>query len=133
MKATITAPAGTLYWDGACPICQRWVGRLAFIARQGGFELVPLQSEAARLDLGLREGELPTEMKLRLADGRLLGGVDAYIALAEAAGWTAPLGWLARLPGFNALAWRAYRWVAANRYCLAGKCELRTAKGGAVL
>ncbi|PAW76875.1 MAG: hypothetical protein B9S33_20580 [Pedosphaera sp. Tous-C6FEB] len=106
---------------------------MAFIARQGGFELVPLQSEAARLDLGLREGELPTEMKLRLADGRLLGGVDAYIALAEAAGWTAPLGWLARLPGLNALAWRAYRWVAANRYCLAGKCELRTAKGGAVL
>ena len=121
--------AGQLYWDGDCPFCIQWVGRFAFIARQGGFVLVPLQTEEARRDLGLREGELPSEMKLRLADGRLLGGVDAYIALAEAAGWTAPLGWLARLPGLNALAWRAYRWVAANRHCLAGQCTLPAKKG----
>ncbi|MFM8468584.1 MAG: thiol-disulfide oxidoreductase DCC family protein, partial [Limisphaerales bacterium] len=86
--------AGWLYWDANCPFCTKWVGRFAFIARQGGFELVPLQSDATCRDLGLREGELPSEMKLRLADGRLLGGVDAYIELAEAAGWTAPLGWL---------------------------------------
>ncbi len=121
--------AGRLYWDADCPFCIKWVGRFAFIARQGGFVLVPLQTEESRRDLGLREGELPSEMKLRLADGRLLGGVDAYIALAEAAGWTAPLGWLARLPGFNALAWRAYRWVAANRHCLAGQCTPPTTKG----
>ena len=116
--------AGWLYYDGACPFCLRWVGRLGFIARQGGFESVPLQSEAARRDLGLADGELPPEMKLRLADGRLVGGVDAYIVLAEAAGWTAPLGWLARVPGFNQLAWRGYRWIAANRYCLGAHCQL---------
>ena len=116
--------AGWLYYDGACPFCLRWLGRLGFIARQGGFGLVPLQSEVARRDLGLAEGELPPEMKLRLADGRVLGGVDACIVLAEAAGWTAPLGWLARVPGFNQLAWRGYQWIAANRYCLAGQCKL---------
>lgn len=116
--------AGWLYYDGACPFCLRWVGRLAFIARHGGFELIPLQSEAARRDLGLAEGELPIEMKLRLADGQLLGGVDAYIVLAEAAGWTAPLGWLAQVPGLNQLAWRVYRWIAANRYCLGAHCQL---------
>lgn len=121
--------AGQLYWDADCPFCIKWVGRFTFILRQGGFELVPLQSDATRRDLGLREGELPSEMKLRLADGRLLGGVDAYIELAEAAGWTAPLGWLVRLPGVNALAWRAYRWVATNRYCLAGECPLQPANG----
>ena len=116
--------AGRLYYDGACPFCLRWVGRLAFIVRHGGFELVTLQSEAARRDLGLAEGELPPEMKLRLADGQLLGGVDAYIVLAEAAGWTAPLGWLARLPGLNQLTWRCYRWIASSRYCLGGQCVL---------
>jgi predicted DCC family thiol-disulfide oxidoreductase YuxK len=121
--------AGRLYWDADCPFCIRWVGRLAFVARQGGFALVPLQAEEARRDLGLREGELPVEMKLRLADGRLLGGVDAFIAMAEAAGWTAPLGWLLRAPGVNALAWRGYRWVARNRHCLGGNCALPPQEG----
>lgn len=124
MRPAPAACAGRLYHDGACPFCQRWVRRCAFIARQGGFELVPLQAEAAWQDLGLAPGALPAEMKLRLADGRLLGGVDAYIALAEAAGWTAPLGWLLRVPGVNGLAWRAYRWLAANRYCLDDRCGL---------
>jgi len=114
--------AGRLYYDGACPFCRRWVGRLAFIAKQGGFELLPLQTETARRDLGLAAGVLPHEMKLRLADGRVLGGVDAIIVLAEAAGWTAPLGWLLRGPGVNPLAWRVYRRIAANRYCLGGAC-----------
>lgn len=121
--------AGHLYWDADCPFCIRWVGRLAFVARQGGFALVPLQSEEARRDLGLREGELPAEMKLRLADGRLLGGLDAFIAMAEAAGWTAPLGWFLRVPGVNALAWRGYRWVARNRHCLGGSCALPPREG----
>ena len=127
MRSVPTGCTGWLYYDGACPFCLRWVDRLGFIARRGGFELVPLQSDAARRILGLAEGELPTEMKLRLADGRLLGGVDACIVLAEAAGWTVPLGWLARVPGVNALAWRAYRWIAANRYCFAGQCEMPNA------
>ena len=69
-------------------------------------------------------------MNVTFADGRVLGGVDACIVLAEAAGWTAPLGWLARVPGFNQLAWRGYRWLAANRYCLSGQCELPKVKGG---
>ena len=115
---------GRLYYDGACPFCLRWAGRLGFIARQGGFEVLTLQSAEARHDLGLVEGELPAEMKLRLADGRVLGGVDACIALAEAVGWCAPLGWLLRVPGVNGLAWRAYRWIAANRYCLGGACNV---------
>ncbi len=118
--------AGRLYWDADCPLCIRWVGRLAFVARQGGFALVPLQSEEARRDLNLREGELPAEMKLRLADGRLLGGLDAFIAMAEAAGWAAPLGWFLRAPGVNALAWRTYRRIAANRYCTAKQCKIES-------
>ena len=131
MNPTTKCVAGCLYFDGACSFCLRWVGRLGFIARHGGFELVPLQSPAARRDLGLTEAELPAEMKLRLADGRVLGGVDAFIALAEAAGWTAPLGWLARMPGVNELAWRGYRWIALNRHCLGGQCELPKLKGDA--
>lgn len=123
MRPKPGATTGRLFYDGACPFCIKWIRRFAFIVRQGGFELVPLQSDAARRDLGLREGELPTEIKLRLADGRLLGGVDAYIVLAEAAGWTAPLGWLARMPGINALAWQVYRWIAKNRYCLSETCR----------
>lgn len=122
MRPTSTGLAGWLFYDGACPFCLRWVKRLGFVARQGCFELVPLQSETACQDLGLAAGVLPHEMKLRLADGRVLGGVDAIIVLAESAGWTAPLGWLLRGPGVNPLAWRVYRRIAANRYCLGGAC-----------
>lgn len=116
--------AGWLYYDGTCSICQRWVKRLGFIVRHGGFETMPFQTEAARRDLGFVESELPHEMKLRLADGRLLGGVDACIAIAEAAIWAAPLGWLMRLPGINALARGIYRRIAASRYCLGGQCAV---------
>lgn len=127
MRPVPTTSSGTLFYDGACSLCQRWVKRLGFIARQGGFGVVPFQSAMARRYLGLAEGELPSEMKLRLADGQLLGGVDAFIAMAEAAGWTAPYGWFLRLPGVNPVAWRIYRWIAANRYCMAGQCKVEGA------
>ncbi|MEY4198284.1 MAG: DCC1-like thiol-disulfide oxidoreductase, partial [Verrucomicrobiota bacterium] len=71
--------AGWLYYDGACPFCLRWVGRLGFIARQGGFESVPLQSEAARRDLGLADGELPPEMNF----ASLMGGCSAAWTLTS--------------------------------------------------
>ncbi len=116
--------AGRLYYDGACSFCDRWVKRLGFIARQGGFETMPFQTENARRDLNLAEGELPNEMKLRLADGVVVGGVDALIAMAQAVWWIAPLGWLMRLPGLNAITWWCYRWIAANRYCFSGKCRV---------
>ena len=124
MRPVLSGSAGRLFYDGACPFCQRWVKRCGFVARQGGFALLTLQSDEARRDLGLAAGELPLVMKLRLANGRVLGGVDAVIVLAEAGDWTAPLGWLLRLPGLNALAWRGYRWIAANRYCFGGRCVI---------
>jgi predicted DCC family thiol-disulfide oxidoreductase YuxK len=122
--------AGVLYYDGACPLCLRWVKWFGFIVRQGGFDLVAFQSDQARRDLGLLEGESLHEMKLRLTAGPLLGGVDACAALAEAAGWCAPVGWLLRAPVVNGLAWRVYRRIAANRYCMAGQCH---ASGGAAV
>lgn len=124
MRPIVPGSAGRLFYDGACPFCRRWVKRCGFVARQGGFELATLQSDEARRDLGLAHGEVPSEMKLRRANGRVLGGVAVVIALAEAGDWTAPLGWLLRLPGLNALAGRGYRWIAANRYCFDGKCIL---------
>jgi predicted DCC family thiol-disulfide oxidoreductase YuxK len=129
MNTRLTTTAGCLFYDGECAFCLRWVRRLGFIVRQGGFEMLPLQSPAALAALGLREGEVPPEMKLRLADGRVLGGVDAGIALLEAAGWCAPVGWLLRLPGVNALARRAYRHIAANRHCNSSHCAVTRTTG----
>jgi len=124
MRAPAAGDAGRLFWDGDCPFCQKWIARLGWVARQGGFDFATLQSDDARRALGLAPGELPHEMKLRLADGRVLGGVDALIAIAKAASWAAPFGWLLGAPGLNALGLRAYRWIAANRYCLGGGCTV---------
>ncbi len=66
---------------------------------------------------------IPDEMKLLLADGRIIGGADAVAALACAVWYLTPAGWLMRLPGLRQLAAAAYRWVAANRQRL-GICQV---------
>ncbi len=70
---------------------------------------------------------LKNEIKLRLADGRLLGVVDTCIATAEAAISSMPLGWLIRLVGINALARSTHRRIAASRYCLGDRCAVTSA------
>jgi predicted DCC family thiol-disulfide oxidoreductase YuxK len=63
-------------------------------------------------------------MKLLLADGSICGGVDALLAMARTVWWLRPLAFLARLPiGDRSARW-AYKWVAANRYCLGDVCRI---------
>ncbi len=115
---------GWVFYDGVCPVCLSLLARMGGLFRRRGFEFVPLQEPWVAPALGVPPEELRREMKLRQADGKLLGGADAWRELARSVWWLRPLVGVAGWPGFRWLVDATYRWVAANRYCLAGVCPV---------
>jgi predicted DCC family thiol-disulfide oxidoreductase YuxK len=106
------APALTVLYDGACPLCRREIG----VYR----DLQPLQpgspvcfadvsSEAVPLPAGTTREQLLARFHVQGRDGQLLSGAQAFLALwAALPGWR----WLAlagRLPGTSWVMERMYR------------------------
>jgi predicted DCC family thiol-disulfide oxidoreductase YuxK len=83
----------SVYYDGACPVCTREIETYRRLARSGEVRWVDVSSCAVGdLGDGLDRTEALGRFHLRDGAGRLVSGVDAFIAL-----W-------ARLPGFGLLA-----------------------------
>ncbi len=111
MTDTATPEVLTVLYDGGCPLCRREINHLqGLAAKQQG-------SGLCFVDVSAREGPWAADEQARLlarfhvqgADGRMLDGAAAFVALwARLPGWR----WLARLarwPGvLPALEW-AYR------------------------
>jgi predicted DCC family thiol-disulfide oxidoreductase YuxK len=103
----------TLSYDGACPVCAR---ELAAYRRQPGADGVRWvdvsRCATAELGPGLDRGQALARQHLRLADGRLVDGAAAFVAL-----WRAlpRLAWLGRLVGGG---WRLRLLEAAYRVFL---------------
>ncbi len=116
--------AGLVFYDAFCPLCLNLLARVGAIFRRRGFEFVPLQEPWVADALAMTEAEIRREMKLRLADGLIVGGIDAWRELARAVWWLWPVGVLLGVPGVGRLARAAYRWLAGNRHCLSGICGL---------
>lgn len=117
-----------VFYDGACPFCRstlEWC-RPIFEPRQ--FRFAPLQESWVRDQLSLSDGVLPTEMKLLTAQGRILGGIEAWAWMCRQVGWLWIFGVLLVLPGFRNIAHWAYHWVSQNRYCWQGSCTLPVRK-----
>jgi predicted DCC family thiol-disulfide oxidoreductase YuxK len=115
---------GRVFYDAECSLCCRWAGRCRRILERNGFALVPLQSHEARRILNLTEPDLLAEMRVRTADGGVLGGADALLHLAKAVGWGWPLFVVASLPGMKPVLRRAYQFVARHRTCGVGNCRV---------
>lgn len=87
----------TLYFDGACPVCTR---EIAMYRRQPGAEGIEWVDvtgcDTARLGPGLTREAALTRLHLRLPDGRLLDGAEAFAGLwRQLPRWA----WLGRLVG----------------------------------
>jgi predicted DCC family thiol-disulfide oxidoreductase YuxK len=122
-------------WDGQCNFCRQqvvrlrkldWTGRLTFLSLHD-----PRVGERYPL---LTHEQLMAEMWVVLPDGRMFGGADALRALSRVLPALWPIAPLLHLPLTMPL-WRGlYRWVARNRYRLAGKncdggtCALHASK-----
>jgi len=108
---------GWILYDADCPMCRDQMKRFAKTFTSRGFAFAPLQ-------LGLKPGQRPTEMRLRTIDGRDFGGADAVLHLAGFVRWGRPLRWFAKLPGGKKVLRRIYREIACRRSCDNGACLL---------
>ena len=120
-----TGKAGWVFYDAECPMCVAGVQRIGGLFARRGFTWEPLQASDTAVRIGTSPAEMFGEMKLLLANGRVIGGADAWAELFRAVWWLWPVGWLMRLPGLHELSHAAYRWLARNRYCISRTCHLR--------
>ncbi len=116
---------GTLYFDAGCGLCSEGARRWERMVGKRGFEVVPLQDPRAEKVLNLAPGELPTEIKLETADGRILGGVDAFAYVGRYVWWAFPLHLLASIPPVRDLLVEAYKPIARHRTKISSACGLK--------
>jgi predicted DCC family thiol-disulfide oxidoreductase YuxK len=113
---------GWVCYDADCTFC----GRLAATANgplaRRGFKLIPLQSRwlASRFELHAPY----KEMALITTTGDYLGGIDALLWIARAFWWASPVILLAKIPGVNSGLRVLYRFIAAHRHCIGGRCTV---------
>jgi predicted DCC family thiol-disulfide oxidoreductase YuxK len=115
-----------VFYDAECRLCVAGANRLRDVLARRRIALVPLQSPGASTLLGVPEDQLLVEMRLRLADGTVLGGAAAVAEIARRIWWASPLWAISRLPGAMRPLNAIYRWVARNRTCFNGACHVET-------
>jgi predicted DCC family thiol-disulfide oxidoreductase YuxK len=116
---------GWVLYDGECPFCVRWLHLWAPHLRRRGFEIDTLQAGWTAQALGMTREDTLRDIRLLTADGSSYAGADVYLYVARKIWWLWPFGLLFSLPGFNSLIWAGYRWFAANRQCISGRCAVQ--------
>ncbi len=101
--------AMTMYYDGACPICSKEVATYRRLDRDNAVRWHDVSVSDGDLGLdGVSQSDALTILHARLPDGRLVKGVDAFIAVWE------------RLPRFRLFArvarWRPVHWMLEKGY-----------------
>ena len=104
-----SAPALTVLFDGACPLCRREIGIYRDLRPNTPVCFADVSDPASPLPKGTTRAQLLARFHVRASDGRLLSGAQAFLALWEALpGWR----WLARagrMPGAAGAMEIAYR------------------------
>ena len=100
---------GRVFYDAECGLCKAGVARHAQFFNRHGVRFQPLQTPGIAAHLGITEAELRREMKLQLADGCVLGGVDAWSALFRSVWWLWPA--FLRTCGEGIVRWSPMRWL----------------------
>jgi predicted DCC family thiol-disulfide oxidoreductase YuxK len=112
-----------LFFDGQCPLCTREIDLMRRLDRRGRVLFTDIAAhdfDAARI--GKTQDELMARIHARLPDGTFAEGVEAF-RLTYAAAGLGPLVALTRLPGVSHVLDAGYRWFAANRMRLTGRCD----------
>ena len=69
-------PVGWVLHDDACGFCRWWIPFWSATLRKRGFEIAPLQDPWVEQRLSLPPDELIRDLRLLLADGRLVAATD---------------------------------------------------------
>jgi len=111
----------TVFFDGACPICDREIALMRRLDRRGRLKFSDFsQPDFAPTSINISPAELGRIIHARWGDGTVITGVDVFRAMWEAVG----LGFLARLSRLSLvepLVVKAYAWFARNRLRLTGR------------
>ncbi len=111
-EPTPKPPALTVLYDGACPLCRREINvyrQLKPLQSQAPVCFADISDEAVPLPPGTVRAQLLARFHVQRADGQLISGAQAFLAL-----WSALPGWrwlalAGRLPGAAWLMERMYR------------------------
>jgi len=117
-------PAGWIFFDAECRFCVANRRRWGRIFERRGFVWLPLQTPGTAERLGVAPELLMAEMWVLPRGAPPLSGVDAWIGLMRHVWWLEPFAVMLKLPGIRRPAQAFYRWVARNRYCIAGRCRI---------
>ena len=115
-------PTCTVIYDGSCPLCSAEIGVYRRQDTQGSLTLVDVSQPsvlASALPEGLTQAAALARFHVITADGQLLSGAAAFVAVWRGlAGWR----WLARLSDLPGMLWlfeQGYRGFLPIRPALA--------------
>jgi predicted DCC family thiol-disulfide oxidoreductase YuxK len=109
IEPVTTAPALTVLYDGACPLCRREIGVYRGLRPNTAVCFSDVNDTTLPLPPGTTREQLLARFHVRSREGQLLSGAQAFLAL-----WAALPGWrwlarLGRLPGVTWTMERSYR------------------------
>jgi predicted DCC family thiol-disulfide oxidoreductase YuxK len=120
--------SGWIFYDADCRYCTGMARRFRPLLAGRRFELLPLQTVGLAERLHLSNSQLLEEMRVLRPDGQTFGGADALLEIARDFWWAWPLRLLGQVPAVRRALHACYRWIARNRNCAAGGCEVRSHK-----
>ena len=116
----------TVFFDGACPICDREIALMKRLDRRRQLEFCDFSAqEYNAVSIGFTAADLATVIHARWADGRVITGIEVFRAMWEAVGLRF-LAKLSRLSVVEPLVLNAYAWFARNRLRLTGRSHACT-------
>jgi predicted DCC family thiol-disulfide oxidoreductase YuxK len=115
---------GWIFYDADCVLCVATMMRVRQLFASRGFQWVPLQTPGAAGRLGVSPTAFETRMHVLAPNGRVCHNADALAIVCRSVWWLWPLGGLLSLPGCRGMGRLAYNWLARNRYCLGGRCDI---------
>ena len=121
----MATPCVTVWFDGACPLCQREIALLQRLDSQHRVRFLDLVQDATVCPLD--RATMLARFHARVDGGPLLVGAEAFAAVWRAIPLTRPLGVLAGWPPLTrGLAW-AYERFLIWRPWLQARCRPRDA------
>jgi len=124
-SASNRQPAGWILYDDSCGLCRRWIPFWEEPLQRRGFVIAPLQADWVRDKVNLDKDALLKDLRLLLADGRLISGADVYRYAMRRIWWAWPIYLLSVIPGVRQLFDAGYRKFANNRFRISAVCGLK--------
>lgn len=124
IKWEYPAARGWIVYDADCALCVRAMQSVRRLFESRGFRWRPLQTPGSAALLGVQPSAFDTRMHVLTRNGAVFHNADALGVLCRSVWWLWPLGVVLLVPGFRGLGRVAYDWLARNRYCLGGLCDV---------